>query len=166
MIPAVQSFGEKLKAIRGEVSQDAVATETGVKQAVISKWESGAARPNLSNFIRLATGLAKLGLIRTADNLLRGIDDNYDGTLAEFLTPPSPLNANQHGTNCGGVLAFPSNPRIPDLLAAFEQLSPALQDRFVLLLRDVAAELHGGAPVVTRAVGAAELSHRRPSRRR
>lgn len=98
---------------------------------------------------------------------LKGSLNEITDQLREFTSGggASPSD-DPHGTHCAGVLAFPSNPRIPELLAAFEQLSPELQDRFVLLLRGVAAELHGGAPVVTRATGAAALSHRRPSRRR
>jgi transcriptional regulator with XRE-family HTH domain len=80
MLSLVATVGENLKRLRGLMRQEALAEAAGVAQGDISKWEKDKAVPTIPSLLKLAKGLN-----RPVDELLAGLDAEYDRLVSDLL---------------------------------------------------------------------------------
>lgn len=69
-----KSFGERLKELRGDLSQDDFALKIGTKQTTLSNWERGFREPNYSGLVLIANSCGV-----SADWLLGLTDERVPG---------------------------------------------------------------------------------------
>lgn len=85
---AGKALGMNIRELReaAGMTQVQLATAAGVKQADISKWETGKANPNAQSLIRLAVGLKC-----TIDKIVAGVDREYETFRRRDLTSGAPV---------------------------------------------------------------------------
>lgn len=69
-----KSFGDRLKELRGNLSQEDFALKIGTKQTTLSNWERGFREPNFSGLVLISTSCGV-----SADWLLGLSDDRTPG---------------------------------------------------------------------------------------
>ena len=75
-----KSFGERLKELRGDLSQDDFALKIGTKQTTLSNWERGFREPNFSGLALIATscGVSADWLLGLTDERTPGVGPASD----------------------------------------------------------------------------------------
>lgn len=89
-MPSTKTLGQRLKELRGQESQMALAKRAGVKQSQISKWETGT-EPDHVNLIRLAKAFRV-----SIDEVIKGIDPEYDRNISSTRRPGSGVEYSPH----------------------------------------------------------------------
>ena len=81
-----KSFGERLKELRGDLSQDDFALKIGTKQTTLSNWERGFREPNFSGLALIATscGVSADWLLGLTDDRAPGAAVTTDARIAEL----------------------------------------------------------------------------------
>ena len=81
-----KSFGERLKELRGDLSQDDFALKIGTKQTTLSNWERGFREPNFSGLALIATscGVSADWLLGLTDERAPGATVTTDARIAEL----------------------------------------------------------------------------------
>ena len=93
-------LGERLKLLRGDMSQDEFAKILGVSQPTIGKYEKGSRSPDAAF---LQTVCSKLGI--TADWLILGAGDKTGDASPVDIVQPVEIT-NQHKNKTGDVAGF------------------------------------------------------------
>jgi len=112
------SFGRNLRRCREQagLDQTTLATLCGVKQGAVSNWERGKAFPQPTALPKIASILGV-----TLDDLLQGIDEDYD-TMRRTTPPPA---------------AAPSSTASPIARRALKEITrdlPTLQDHQIAVV--------------------------------
>ena len=81
-----KSFGERLKELRGNLSQDDFAFKIGTKQTTLSNWERGFREPNFSGLVLIANscGVSADWLLGLTDDRAPGATVTTDARIAEL----------------------------------------------------------------------------------
>ena len=81
-----KSFGERLKELRGNLSQEDFALKIGTKQTTLSNWERGFREPNFSGLVLISTscGVSSDWLLGLTDERAPGGTDASDARIAEL----------------------------------------------------------------------------------
>ena len=79
-----KNFSDRLKELRGDLSQDAFALKIGTKQTTLSNWERGFREPNFSGLILISTscGVSADWLLGLSDERSPGRSSLSDSRIA------------------------------------------------------------------------------------
>lgn len=156
MLRAVANRGAAIKAARerAEMNQTDVAVALRVKQAAVSKWETGRALPEAGKLVRLAV------LLRcSVEDLVVGVDADYDRQRLTYLGRASSDHRPLPGGSDGAAEA-----RIRELDHKYKAALAASKDVALRLLNYLAK--HGQhVPGVDATAGAVQPRARKPVRR-